>query len=297
MKRSGGSRGFSAEALTIDFGDFQSQAELTYPEQEGGPFPTVGLIHGSGPGDMNAAISTFGLDAKPILPFPIFKDISSYLSKNGFAVLRYHKHYVMGPGQVDFQKFYTKLDLPQMLNDAEKVLETVAANPKIAKTHVFLYGWSEGSTVAAALAVKHPELRGLIFQGAVTKSWRELFLYQILSVGLPYLRQVSPDEQVTVATLKRLRMGDGGLVANGILNYLGDPYSFQSGKLVVNPELDTNQDGAIERGELTPEAFDKLLTSTARGLVMFSRITKRYKLRLAGTNMKSPCKLRVGVFA
>ena len=32
MKRSGGSRGFSAEALTIDFGDFQSQAELTYPE-------------------------------------------------------------------------------------------------------------------------------------------------------------------------------------------------------------------------------------------------------------------------
>ena len=89
---------------------------------------------------MNAAISTFGLDVKPILPFPIFKDVSSYLSKHGFAVLRYHKHYVTGPGQADFQKFYTQLDLPQMLSDAERVLGAVTANAKLDKTRVFLYG-------------------------------------------------------------------------------------------------------------------------------------------------------------
>ena len=258
MKRSGGSRGFSAEAFTIDFGNFQSQAELTYPEQEGGPFPTVILIHGSGPGDMNAAIPTFGLDVKPILPFPIFKDVSSYLSKNGFAVLRYHKHYVTGPGQVNFQKFYTKLDLPQMLSDAEKVLETVVTNPKIDETQVFLYGWSEGSTVAAALAVKRPELRGLILQGPVTVPWRDLFLYQILEVGLPYLRQ-STDERVTVETLKQLQTGGGGLVAKGILNYLGDPVKFQRGTLAVNPALDTNRDGMLEPNELTLQAFSKVL--------------------------------------
>ena len=259
MKRSEGSRGFLTEALTIDFGDFQSQAELTYPEQGDGPFPTVILIHGSGPEDMNAAISTFGLDAKPVLPFPIFKNISSYLSKNGFAVLRYHKHYVTGPGQADFQKFYTKLDLPQMLSDAERVLETVTANSKLDKTQVFLYGWSEGSAVAATLAVEHPELCGLIVQGPVTGPWRDLFLYQLLEVGLPYLRQASMDERVTVATLKQLQTGSGGLVAKSILNYLGDPIKFQQGTLAVNPALDTNKDGMLEPSELTPEAFAKIL--------------------------------------
>ena len=243
----------------VKLGDFKSQAELTYPEQEGGPFPTVVLIHGSGPGDMNAAIPTFGLDVEPILPFPIFKDVSSYLSKNGFAVLRYNKHYVMGPGQVDFQKFYTKLDLPQMLSDAERVLETVVTNPKLDKTQVFLYGWSEGSTVAAALAVKHSELRGLILQGPVTGPWRDLFLYQILEVGLPYLRQVSTDERVTVETLKQLQTGGGGLVAKGILNYLGDPVKLQQGTLAVNPVLDTNEDGMLEPNELTLEAFGRVL--------------------------------------
>ena len=247
------------EALTIDFGDFQTQAELTYPAQGNGPFPTVVLIHGSGPEDMNAAIFSFGADNQPVLLSSIFGDISDYLSAHGFAVLRYNKHYVTGPGQADFQKFYTRLDLPQMLADAEKVLDAAEANPKVDKQHVFLYGWSEGSTVAAALAAKRPELAGLIVQGPVVEPWRDLFLYQILDVGLPYVRQVSPDGQVTVDTLRTLQAGDGGMVAKGILYYIGDPVSLQQGKLAVNPALDTNRDGTLKADELTLEAFETLV--------------------------------------
>lgn len=249
----------SREALTINFGDFQAKAELTYPAQGKGPFPTVVLIPGSGPEDMNAAISSFGADGKPVFLSAIFKQVSSYLSEHGFAVLRYNKHYVTGPGQADFEKFYTQLDLQQMLADAGKVLATAEANPKVDKNHVFLYGWSEGSTVATALVTKHPELAGLIVQGSVTQPWREVFKYQILSVGLPYVRQVSPNERVTADTLKALQTGDGGLVAKGILNYLGDPVKFQQGKLAVNPALDTNKDDVLEKSELTPKAFGALL--------------------------------------
>ena len=249
----------ASEPLTVNFGDFQTKAELTYPAQGRGPFSTVVLIPGSGPEDMNATIASFGPDGKPVFLSAIFKQISTYLSEHGFAVLRYNKHYVSGPEQVDFQKFYAKLDLPQMLADADKVLARAEANPKVDKKHIFLYGWSEGSTVAAALAAKHPELAGLVVQGPVTQPWRDLFLYQILSVGLPYLQQVSPDEQVTVNTLKQLQAEDGGLVAKGILNYLGDPYKFQQGTLAVNTALDTNKDGTLEANELTPEAFNKML--------------------------------------
>ena len=247
------------EALTIDFGDFQTQAELTYPAQGNGPFPTVVLIHGSGPEDMNAAIFGFGADNQPVLLSSIFGDISDHLSAHGFAVLRYNKHYVTGPGEADFRKFYTQLDLPQMLADAEKVLDAAEANPKVDKQRVFLYGWSEGSTVAAALAAKRPELAGLIVQGPVVEPWRDLFLYQILDVGLPYVRQVSPDEQVTVDTLRTLQAGDGGMVAKGILYYIGDPVSLQQGKLAINPALDTNRDGTLEADELTLEALETLV--------------------------------------
>ena len=247
------------EPLTVNFGDFQAKAELTYPAQGQGPFSTVVLIPGSGPEDMNATIASFDADGHSVFLSAIFKQLSDHLSKNGFAVLRYNKHYVSGPEQIDFQKFYAKLDLPQMLADAGDVLEKGEANPKVDKSHIFLYGWSEGSTVAAALAAKHPELAGLIVQGPVTEPWRELFLSQIVKVGLPYLRQFSPNERVTVKTLKQLQAGDGGLVAQGILNYLGDSASFQKGELAVNTALDTNKDGTLGKSELTPAAFDKLL--------------------------------------
>ena len=248
------------EPLSVNFGDFQAKAELTYPAEGQGPFPTVVLIPGSGPEDMNATIQSFGADGKPVFLSSIFKQVSDYLSEHGFAVLRYNKHYVTGPGQADFQKFYTQLDLPQMLADARKVVQTAETNPKVDKKHVFLYGWSEGSTVAAALAAKHPELAGIIVQGSVTEPWRELFLYQVFGVGLPYLRQSSPNEQVTLKTLEQLQTGDGGLVAKGIvLNYLEDSSSFQTGTLKVNTALDANHDGTLEKSELTRAAFKKLL--------------------------------------
>ena len=252
-------QGIAREPLSVNFGDFQAKAELTYPAGGKGLFPTVVLIPGSGPEDMDATIQSFGADGKPVFLSSIFKQISNYLSENGFAVLRYNKHYVTGPGQADFQKFYTKLDLPQILADAGKVLKKAEANPKVDKKQIFLYGWSEGSTVAAALAAKHPELAGLIVQGPVTEPWRELFLYQIEKVGLPYLRQFSPDERVTVKTLKQLEAGDGGLVAKGMLNYLEDSSSFQTGTLKVNTALDVNKDGTLQKSELTRAAFAKLL--------------------------------------
>ncbi len=247
------------EALSIDFGDFQSDAELTYPADAEGPFPTIILIPGSGPEDMNAAIFSFGADGQPVLLSSIFKDVSSYLSAHGFAVLRYNKHYVTGPGQADYQSFYTKLDLPQMLADAEKVLATAKANARVDQQQLFLFGWSEGSAIAAAMAAEHPDLAGLVVQGPVTGPWRDLFMYQILSVGMPYLRQVVPDERVDVEALRAMQTGDSGLVAKGILNYIGDPTEFQQGKLAVNKALDTNADGVLDRTELTPEAFGEIL--------------------------------------
>src|SRR5258708_7031242 len=90
------------QELSINFGDFQTKAELTYPVQGSDPFPTVVLIPGSGPEDMNATICTAGANGQTVLSH-IFLDIANDLSAHGYAVLRYNKHYVTGPCQADYQ--------------------------------------------------------------------------------------------------------------------------------------------------------------------------------------------------
>jgi dienelactone hydrolase len=245
----------ASEDFTLTFGDFQSKAELTYPEGESGPFPTVILIAGSGPEDMNAAICAPG-SSTPLSSN--FKTISSDLSSHGFAVLRYDKRYVTGPCQTDYQKFAT-LTLQQMLADAETVLKTVEGNPKVDKSQIFLYGWSEGSTVAAALAAKHPELAGVIFQGPVTLSWRdELEDYQVFHVGLPYLKSFTQNGNITAEALQKALAGPGGMVAKSAVNYLADLQALQQGQIKVNSLLDSNSDGALEPSEYSKQALDKI---------------------------------------
>lgn len=39
--------------FAVDLGDFETAAELTYPAGQTGPFPTILLIAGSGPADMD----------------------------------------------------------------------------------------------------------------------------------------------------------------------------------------------------------------------------------------------------
>lgn len=235
-----------AESFTVDFGDFEAQAELSYPEGQTGPFPTVLLIHGSSPMDKDGSVFSFDAEGQPGLLSAIFKDIANFLNENGFAVVRYNKHYVTGPGQADFERFYSELDLPQMLADAEAVLARALTYPQVDAEQLYLYGWSEGSTVAAELATNREDLAGLIVQGPVVTGWLELFEAQLGEVGLPYLRSFAPDGRVTAEVLEQAQAGDGGLVAKGILSYLADPSVFETGQLAVSSFLDENQDGVIE---------------------------------------------------
>lgn len=238
----GGLAAVRREMLRLNFGDFQSRAALTYPAGAAAGSPTVILIPGSSPEDMNADIG-----ARPGTPplSHIFLDIARYLTPRGFAVLRYNKHYVTSATRIDYQSYYGKLTLQVMVRDAERALQAAETDPHVDHQRIFLYGWSEGSTVAAALAVRHPELAGLIVQGPLAYSWRDTFRYQITAVGLPYLRLFTPQGRITNRTLAQAEVGDGGRVAKSIAFYLADPRQ-TTGPLAINPRLDTNHDGAID---------------------------------------------------
>ncbi|GAA5532404.1 alpha/beta hydrolase family protein [Deinococcus aluminii] len=226
---------------TLNFGDFQSQAEWTYPQGKSGKLPAVLLIHGSTPADMN--FTMLGQDGK--VKSAIFKDLADAFATQGIATLRYNKHYVSGPGQVDYQSFYTKADLNLFLKDAEVAFRGVEQNPRVDPKKIFVYGWSEGSTVAAALVARHLEVAGLIVQGPVVLPWRQLFEAQFNDVQLPYLRSVVGGA-LTNADFAKLLAGKGGLVAKSAASYFTDPVQARQGKYVINPLLDTNKDGKLE---------------------------------------------------
>jgi uncharacterized protein len=243
--------GVAGQNLTIDLAGFPSKAQLTYPANGSGPFPTVILIPGSGPEDLNAAICAFGANPLAALSHNFF-DIADYLSAHGYAVLRYCKRYVTGPCQTDCSKFAT-LTLQDMLSDAGKVLDVARSQKLVDGKRIFLYGWSEGSTVAAGLAAGHPDLAGLLVQGPVTLPWRDIFAYQFVDVSLPYLRLPVPDGRVTPDTIRQVAGGLGGLVAKEVVLYIASPASFSGTTISVNPFFDKNNDGVIDiDGELLP---------------------------------------------
>ena len=189
------------DGFTVDFGDFQARAELTYPASGSGPFPTVILIPGTGPYDMDfTLIDRMTGQAKS----HILLDIANYLSANGYAVARYNKHFISGPrDQLDpaaLQRFYA-LPQKQLLADADTVYQTVKANPKVDPKQIIIYGWSEGTTHATQLVTTHPEIAGLVLQAPVAGSWKDTFSYQLLDVGVSFLRDVADTNKDGAVTL------------------------------------------------------------------------------------------------
>jgi fermentation-respiration switch protein FrsA (DUF1100 family) len=236
--------------LTIDLGDFQSPAELTLPAKATGRLPAVVLIHGSSPSDMDATLPD---PYNPgVILSTIFRDIADHLAERGYVVLRYNKHYVNDTGDID-PRYFTRLTLPLLADDAERALDVARARPEVDPHQVFLYGWSEGSTVAAAVAARRPDVAGLILQGPVARSWRSLLRQQLTDVSIPYLRQFASDGAVTAETLTHAAQGSGGVVAKSVIQLVADQDALREGRSAINPLLDQNGDGAISiDAELIP---------------------------------------------
>ena len=274
------------ESLTIDLGDFETKAELTYPANNDGGSPTIILLHGSAAADMDyTRYSSWGERA---LLSHNFLDIANYLTPRGFAVLRFNKHYVSGPQEVDWEKFSHNITLQLLLEDAEKVLVAAKANPHVDSEHIFILGWSEGSLTGAALSAQHPELAGLILLGPVTLPFRDVETSQVLNVGIPYLRSLSPDGRVTREIIEIATMGSGGEIAKGVIWYFLDHAAAERGNIVINADLDQNGDGAISIDDEFLPALDELLNIEFGGANIYAAENALPSTTQQATNIKVP---------
>lgn len=248
-------------SFVVDFDGFAATGELTYPAAASGPFPTVILVHGSGPADMNNSILDYDvMTGDMVVQSAIFADIAASLSEAGYAVIRYNKRFVVGPNELDYLAYVMNVDMHTLVADLRTVVEFAQNEPLVDNERLFLYGWSEGSTVAADVAATYPELAGLIVQTPVALGWRETFEYQIHDVGLDYLRRVAGVGPVTNATLMTiLSDAEAGVVAKSVANYIADGAAFQAGQIAVNSMLDVNGDGELHIDGEIVAGLDMLL--------------------------------------
>ena len=135
---------------------------LTLPKGAG-PFAAAVLVAGSGPQDRDDTIANH----KPFLV------LSDYLTRKGFAVLRYDKR---GIGQsTGSEEMATTLDLA---SDAQSAVAYLKTRKEIDSAKIGLIGHSEGAMIAPAIAAASNDLPWVVLLAAPATKGEDTLLNQ-----------------------------------------------------------------------------------------------------------------------
>lgn len=151
--------------VTIGDGEWKLPGTLMLPKN-GGNFPAVVLVHGSGPNDRDETIFA----NKP------FRDLAEGLALEGIATLRYDKRTrVYGP-QVAALRRFTVHD--ETIDDAVKAAQVLAAQPEIDRRRVFMLGHSLGGYLLPMILAETPFARGGIVLAGSTRPLEDIIVEQ-----------------------------------------------------------------------------------------------------------------------
>ena len=133
-----------------------------------GPFPTVILTSGSGPQDRDETI----FEHRPFLV------IADYLTKKGFAVVRYDDRGI-GESKGNFIEATTA----DLADDLEAVFEWAKTNPRIDSKKIILAGHSEGGIIGPMVASRNADVAGVVLLAGTGVSGREIILNQTRGIA------------------------------------------------------------------------------------------------------------------
>jgi hypothetical protein len=192
---------YTETELTIGGPEWPLPATLTMPVGPG-RFPSVVLVHGSGPNDRDETVGS----NKP------FKDLAAGLASNGIAVLRYDKrtrvHASKLAGIADFTV------KQEVLDDVPEAVRALRANPKVDPARVFVIGHSLGGMLIPRIGTADLSLAGLIVMAGPARGIDEAILEQTRYMAMAD-GTISPAEQMGIdqaaslaATVKALKPED-----------------------------------------------------------------------------------------
>ena len=223
---------FREEPLKFGLQDWKLWGKLSIPEGKG-PFPSVILVHGSGPQDMDESIGS----NKP------FMDLAHGLASRGIVVFRYAKR----------TKLY-KLDEAQIqsMTVKDEVIDDVAAAVKslekisyVDRSAIFILGHSLGGMLIPRIAQACPDAAGYISLAGASISLTEKLISQteyLASLGDKSARDGLPELKKQVAEIRALNSADLGaskdrrLILGASTHYWSDlnGYDLKKGIIEVN---------------------------------------------------------------
>ena len=156
---------FSVTATDIDAkyaADVVLAGTMTRPKT-GGPFPTVILITGSGQQDRDETI----FEHKP------FAVIADHLTRQGFAVIRFDDR-----GQGKSTGTVLTATSVDFADDVEVVFRWAQRQRQLDAKKIILAGHSEGGLIAPLIAIRQPELAGMILLAGPGVAGDEIILNQ-----------------------------------------------------------------------------------------------------------------------
>lgn len=231
------------EAVTLRLADFDSPAEIVTPPAGTLARGVVVLFAGSDVADLDGAI--VGRD-DAIVSRPL-RQIVDRLACAGIVSLRYNKRYVTGATAVDRTRF-DRLNGSDLADDGRTALAFVRRRSALATLPIALIGWSEGTTVAMAVAETDPGVKALVLMAPVIASPAVTSQVQYLRVGKPYLARYATGGVLDADAIARADAGPGGVLAHIFVRMFR---GFRPGER-VNPLLDTDKDGRIGFVEADP---------------------------------------------
>ncbi len=162
------------------------QGTLTIPNGDG-PFPTVVLVHGSGPQDRDSTIG----------PNKPFADIAHGLADRGIAVLRYEKRTKSYPQQFAGNDF--TID-DETVDDALAAVESLRGDDRVEPDRIIVAGHSLGALVAPRIGARDPRIAGLVLLAAPALPLEDTIVRQMRYIAA----QQSPSDPAMEQSIAKL---------------------------------------------------------------------------------------------
>lgn len=182
--------GFTESEVVVGAEGWPLPGTLTVPVGSG-PFPSVVLVHGSGPQDRDAS---FG-------PNRIFKDLALGLASRGVAVLRYEKRSKQHGARLNTVPRMTVRD--EVIDDVVAAAAFLRRHPGIDSSRIFVIGHSLGGMLVPRILVTDSTLRGAVVMAGAVRSLEQSIVeqtrYLILADG-----QLSAEEQQQLFAAEQL---------------------------------------------------------------------------------------------
>ena len=223
--------GFSERDFGIGTGDRALPGTLAIPKGEppSAGWPTVVLVHGSGPHDRDETIG----------PNRPFLDIARGLAAQGIAVLRYEKRTQARPQ--DFaERAYTIDD--ETTDDAVAAIAALRATEGVDPKRVFVFGHSQGGMLAPRIALKAGDVAGLVLFAAPARPLLDILIEQNVRMAVLGDGKTSDAERAAIERLKlqvQTARKDGDAAADALP--MGLPASYWRSTDAVDPVVEARE--------------------------------------------------------